>query len=101
MDRPSLVSLSGAACELGLSRAAVLREVAGDTSGGVREQTADRIGATPEGARSGLVDQDDAIRTLHVDLLFLGLQLVLSSVETLERAEGLNLGGLVPRDRLR
>lgn len=34
-----------------------------------------------------------------VDLLFLGLQLVLSSVETLERAEGLNLRGITPYGR--
>lgn len=34
-----------------------------------------------------------------VDLLFLGLQLVLSSVETLERAEGLNLRGITPHGR--
>ena len=34
-----------------------------------------------------------------VDLLFLGLQIVLSSVQSLERAEGLNLSGISPRGR--
>jgi len=36
-----------------------------------------------------------------VDLLFLGLQLILSSVQTLERAEHINKKQLVPRDRPR
>ena len=34
-----------------------------------------------------------------VDLLFLGLQIILSSVETLKRAEGLNLHGITPYGR--
>lgn len=36
-----------------------------------------------------------------VDLVFLGLQLILSSVQTLERAEGLNLRGITPHGRSR